>query len=170
MNVKLHTFLSLILCAGERSASCSSPYTSMEKSPNTYWIGGRVGPKASLDMVVPNRKIPSPVANQTQAIQPEVSHFTHNSCVIQTVCKDVHTLKFSNRNCISRDLLVSGSKVNQNQSELVCNRQLVSQSVSQSVSLGIEPLWDIWQDFGCSQDSCGFVCYGASWQEDRSAF
>jgi hypothetical protein len=32
----------------------------------------------------------------------------------------------------------------------------------QSVSLGIEPLRDSWPDFGCNQDSCSFVCHGAS--------
>jgi hypothetical protein len=30
----------------------------------------------------------------------------------------------------------------------------------QSVSFGIEPLWDSRPDFGCSQDSGGFVCRG----------
>jgi hypothetical protein len=38
----------------------------------------------------------------------------------------------------------------------------VGRSVSQSVSLGVEHPWDSWQDFGCSQDSCDFVCHGTS--------
>jgi len=32
----------------------------------------------------------------------------------------------------------------------------------QSVYLSVEPLWDSWPDFGCSQDSCSFVCHGVS--------
>jgi hypothetical protein len=31
----------------------------MKRAPDTYWIGGWVGPRGSLDMVV-RRKIPSP--------------------------------------------------------------------------------------------------------------
>jgi hypothetical protein len=42
-------------------------------------------------------------------------------------------------------------------SELLCDWRSVGQSV-----LDIEPLWDSWPDFGCSQDSCDFVCRGAS--------
>jgi len=42
-------------------------------------------------------------------------------------------------------------------------------SVSQSFPLGVEPLWDSWPDFGCSQDSWGlFVMGRLPWREDRS--
>jgi len=40
--------------------------------------------------------------------------------------------------------------------------QSVSPSVRPSVRLCIEPLWDSWPDTDCSQDSCCFVCSGAS--------
>jgi len=31
-------------------------------------------------------------------------------------------------------------------------------TTGQSVRLGIKSLWDSRPNFGCSQDSCGFVC------------
>jgi hypothetical protein len=44
---------------GEQSASCPSGFISRERAHGTHWIGGWVGPRASLDAVV-KRKIPSP--------------------------------------------------------------------------------------------------------------
>jgi len=43
-----------------------------------------------------------------------------------------------------------------------------SQSVRPSVQIGVEPLWDSWTDFGCSQDSCGFVVGRSPCWEDGS--
>jgi len=57
---------------------------------------------------------------------------------------------------------------NQTESELLYKQRSVSQSVSQSVRLGVEPLRDSWPHFDCSQDSCGFVCHGTSCWEDES--
>jgi len=50
--------LASMLDGGEWSASCLSCFTSRERAPATQWIGGWVGPRASMDMVV-KRKIPS---------------------------------------------------------------------------------------------------------------
>jgi hypothetical protein len=44
---------------GEWSASRLGRFTPGERAPSTHWIGGWVGPRAVLDMVV-KRKIPSP--------------------------------------------------------------------------------------------------------------
>jgi hypothetical protein len=41
-------------------------------------------------------------------------------------------------------------------------RVTLQPTVSQSVHVGVEPLWDSWPEFGCSQDSCNFVYRGAS--------
>jgi hypothetical protein len=43
-------FLTLALDGGEWSTSHSSRFT-LEGAPGTHWIGGWVGPKASLDAV-----------------------------------------------------------------------------------------------------------------------
>jgi len=39
------------------AASCPGCFTPRERAPGTYWIGGWVGARAVLDMVV-KRKIP----------------------------------------------------------------------------------------------------------------
>jgi len=59
-------------------------------------------------------------------------------------------------------LICMQNERSQSKSDLLWNWRSVTQSVSHSVCLGIEPLWDSWQDFGYSQGSCGFVCHGAS--------
>jgi hypothetical protein len=48
--------VTLALDGGEWSAS--------QRAPGTHWIGGWVGPRASLDMVV-KRRIPSSYMEQT---------------------------------------------------------------------------------------------------------
>jgi len=65
--------LTSALDGGEWSASCPGHFTPRERDPGTHWIGGWVGPRASLDMVL-KRKIPSPC----QALNP-------NHLVIQPV-------------------------------------------------------------------------------------
>jgi len=42
---------------GDWSASCHGYFTSRERAPGTHWIGGWVGPRDSLDVVV-KRKDP----------------------------------------------------------------------------------------------------------------
>jgi hypothetical protein len=64
--------LTLALDASEWSASRSSHFTPREGAPGTHWIGGWVGPRAILDVVV-KRKIPSPhweLNPRTLIIQP----------------------------------------------------------------------------------------------------
>jgi hypothetical protein len=58
VEAELHVFLTSALDGGEWSASHSGRFTCRERAPLTGWIGGWVGPRAVLDMVV-KRKIPS---------------------------------------------------------------------------------------------------------------
>jgi hypothetical protein len=51
--------LTSALDGGEWSASRPDRFTPKERAPGTHWIGGSVGPRAVLDLVV-KRKIPSP--------------------------------------------------------------------------------------------------------------
>jgi hypothetical protein len=51
--------LTLALDGGEWSASCPGHFTPRERAPGIHWIGGWVGPRTILDVVV-ERKIPSP--------------------------------------------------------------------------------------------------------------
>jgi hypothetical protein len=55
--------LTLALDGGEWSASRSGRFTPREGASGTHWIGGWVGPRAILDVVM--RKFPSPTRNQT---------------------------------------------------------------------------------------------------------
>jgi hypothetical protein len=59
VEVYLHAFLISALDGGEWSASHPGRYTNRERSPDTHWIGGWVGPRAGLDAVT-KRNIPSP--------------------------------------------------------------------------------------------------------------
>jgi hypothetical protein len=52
-------FLTLALDGGEWSASRPGRFTAGETEPVNHWIGGWVGPRASLD-TVEYRKIPCP--------------------------------------------------------------------------------------------------------------
>jgi hypothetical protein len=64
--------LTSALDGGERSASRPGCFTPWERAPDTHWIGGWVGPRAVLDMVV-KRKIPSPcweLNPRTPIVQP----------------------------------------------------------------------------------------------------
>jgi hypothetical protein len=70
--------LTSALDVGEWSASCLGCFTPRESVPNTNWIGGWVGPRASLD-TVSKRKIPSPCRDSNPdhpIVQPVVSHYT----------------------------------------------------------------------------------------------
>jgi hypothetical protein len=51
--------LALALGGGEWSSSRPGCSTPRKRAPSTHWIGGWVGPRAGLDMVL-KRKIPSP--------------------------------------------------------------------------------------------------------------
>jgi len=54
-----HAFLTSALERSEWSASRPGYFTPRERAPGTHWIGGWVGPSASLD-AMEKRKIPSP--------------------------------------------------------------------------------------------------------------
>jgi hypothetical protein len=58
VEVQLHGFLTLVLDGGEWSASHPGRFTPRERAPGTHWIGGWVGTRAILDVVV-KKKIPS---------------------------------------------------------------------------------------------------------------
>jgi hypothetical protein len=75
VDVWLHTFLTLALDGGEWSASHPGCFTPRERDPGTNWIGGWLGPRVGLDMVV-KRNIPSPCwdSNCTSKIVLHVSH------------------------------------------------------------------------------------------------
>jgi hypothetical protein len=49
--VQIHIFLTSELVGGKWSASCPSCFTPRERAPSSHWIGGWVGPRASLDNV-----------------------------------------------------------------------------------------------------------------------
>jgi hypothetical protein len=49
VHILAHIFLTSSLHGGVWSASSDSRYTLGERVPGTYWIGGKVGPKAGLE-------------------------------------------------------------------------------------------------------------------------
>jgi hypothetical protein len=58
LEVQLHASLHLALDVGRWLASCPSRFTSREKVPGTYWVGGWVGYTASLDTVQKKNLLP----------------------------------------------------------------------------------------------------------------
>jgi hypothetical protein len=70
--------LTSALDGGEWSASRPGRFTSKERDPGTHWIGGWVGPRAVLDVVV-KRKIPSSRREskpRTPNVQPVAQRYT----------------------------------------------------------------------------------------------
>jgi hypothetical protein len=59
VEVWLQAFLTSVLDGGEWSVSHPGRFTPRERAPVTHWIGGCVGPRVGLDVVV-RGKIPSP--------------------------------------------------------------------------------------------------------------
>jgi hypothetical protein len=49
VDIQIHIFLTLALVGGDRSASRPAALLSGKDPPGTHWIGGWVGPRASLD-------------------------------------------------------------------------------------------------------------------------
>jgi hypothetical protein len=104
--------LTSTLDGGEWSASHPSHFTPRERAPGIHWIGGWVGPRAVLDMVV-KRKIPSAPWEsnpRTQIIQPIAQHYTNwaitvlhlwginrkkVSCIFSRTVYSTHCKKFS---------------------------------------------------------------------------
>jgi hypothetical protein len=68
--------LTLALDGGEWSASQPGHFTPKKSAPGTHWIGGWVGPRANLDVVV-KRKVLSPCQDlNLLIIQPIAHHYT----------------------------------------------------------------------------------------------
>jgi hypothetical protein len=67
VDVEIHIFLTSALAGGEWSASRRRRFTPGEVALDTHWIGGWVGPRASLDDVE-KRKYLVPARNRTQAV------------------------------------------------------------------------------------------------------
>jgi hypothetical protein len=57
VEIWLHAFLTSVLDGNEWSASRPGRFTSKENS-GTHWIGGRVGPRAGLDVVAKIKSFP----------------------------------------------------------------------------------------------------------------
>jgi hypothetical protein len=51
VDVKIRVFLTSALVGGEWSASCFGSFTPGERASGTHWMGGWLGPRASLDDV-----------------------------------------------------------------------------------------------------------------------
>jgi hypothetical protein len=70
--------LTLALDGDGWPASCPSHFIPRERPPGAHWIGGWVGPRTVLDVVV-KRKIPSPCQElnpRTLIIQPIAQCYT----------------------------------------------------------------------------------------------
>jgi hypothetical protein len=70
--------LTSALDVGEWSASRSGRFTPRERAPGIHWIGGWVGPRAVLNVVV-KIKIPSPRResnSRTPIVQPVAQRYT----------------------------------------------------------------------------------------------
>jgi hypothetical protein len=79
--------LTLALDGGEWSASCPSPLTPRERALGTHWIGGWVGPRASLDMVL-KRKIPKPHQDLNPAHPSNITAFTNSWALTLYSCRN----------------------------------------------------------------------------------
>jgi hypothetical protein len=76
VEVRLYAFLNSVLDGGEWSASHLGRFIPRERAPGSHWIGGWVGPRASLDAVV-NGKIPSS-CRDSPAPSPALYHWVIN--------------------------------------------------------------------------------------------
>jgi hypothetical protein len=59
VEIQLHAFLTLALDGSVWSVSCPGYFTPRERASSTHWIGGWVGTRTGLDMVV-KKKNPCP--------------------------------------------------------------------------------------------------------------
>jgi hypothetical protein len=71
-DVEIQLFLTSALVGGEWSASLPCRFTPRERAPGTHWIGGWLGPRASLDDVEKRNSRNSEVS----AVQPVASRYT----------------------------------------------------------------------------------------------
>jgi hypothetical protein len=78
LKVQFHSFLDLGTDGGEWSASRSGHFIPRERVPGIHWIGGWVGSRAGLDVVM-KRNILSPCREsnpRTPIVQPVPSRYT----------------------------------------------------------------------------------------------
>jgi hypothetical protein len=75
---KASTFLTSELDGGEWSSSRPSRSTTAEIASNAHFIGGWVGPRTSLDVMV-KRTIPAPVGNRIPAVQLVTRRYTSSN-------------------------------------------------------------------------------------------
>jgi len=68
VEVQLHAILTSPPDGGEWSASCPAHFILRERASGTHLLGGWVGLRASLNLVV-KRKAPAPAGNQTAVNQ-----------------------------------------------------------------------------------------------------
>jgi hypothetical protein len=72
-------------------------FTPTERAPGTHWIGGWVGPRAVLDMVV-KRKIPSPSRNSDRPARiPALYQLSYHGSIFSSymsICNFSHIYKF----------------------------------------------------------------------------
>jgi hypothetical protein len=83
--------LTSALDGNEWSVSCPDCFTTRESTPGTHWIGGWVGPRAILDMMV-KRKFPAPHQESNPRmpiVQPVAQHYT-NLAITNDKCLMVH--------------------------------------------------------------------------------
>jgi hypothetical protein len=75
--------LTSALDGSEWSASHPGHFTPRERAPGTHWLGGWVGPRAILDVVVKN-KIPSlhqELNPRTPIVQPVAQHYSNRATI-----------------------------------------------------------------------------------------
>jgi hypothetical protein len=91
MNVQTHIFLTSALVGLKWSASRSGRLNPGERAPDTHWIGGWMGPRASLNDMEKWKFLPlSGLDSDPLVIQPVASHYT--DCAILALVYNVNYL------------------------------------------------------------------------------
>jgi hypothetical protein len=104
--------LTSALDGGKRSASRPGRFTPRERAPGTHWIGGWVGPRAVVDVVV-KRKIPSPhwdLNPRTPTVQPVSQCYT--DWAITALAIKLYSIKSTKKLNCSKTMLNKINKIN----------------------------------------------------------
>jgi hypothetical protein len=80
VDVQIHVFLTSALVGDERSASHPCHFTPGERVPGTHWIGGWVGPRASLDDVEKRKFLTLPGLELLTVSHPDRSQSLYRLC------------------------------------------------------------------------------------------